>query len=174
MTTQPQFPNPGTQAPDRSSRRVADRLTAPNPSSRRPRRTCPEPVGGACPEPVEGGPSSNQHPRPAALPRQSVPASPPSPRLPTRPSHLVRTAPSTAPDWPKSDAPRPQEFFGKELTYMSAHDAWSQRQVMPVGRMNMTPDEIQQFKILLDDCSQSRLLQLINKFRKFLHLLRPL
>ena len=122
MTTQPQFPNPGTQAPDRSSRRVADRPTAPNPPSRHPRRTCPEPVGGACPEPVEGRPSSNQHPRPTAVPRQSAPPNPPSPRLPTRPSHLVRTAPSPAPNWPNSAPPRPQEFFGKN-SYTPARTA---------------------------------------------------
>ena len=105
MTTQPQFPNPGRQAPARSRRRVADRPAAPSPSSRRP--------GRACPEPVEGGSSSNQHPRPTAVPRQSAPPNPPSPRLPTRPSHLVRTAPSPAPNWPNSAPPRPQEFFGK-------------------------------------------------------------
>ena len=103
MSTQPQFFSPGSQAPARSRRRVADHPAAPSPSSRRPRRTCPEPV--------EGGPSSNQHPRPTAVPRQSVPPSPPSPR-PT-PGRPVRTAPSTDPNWPKSNAPRPQEFFGK-------------------------------------------------------------
>ena len=109
MTTQPQFPNPG---------RPGAGPVAPS-GGRPPRR--PQPVipaspqnlpFGACPEPVEGGPS-NQHPRPTAVPRQSAPPNPPSPRLPTRPSHLVRTAPSPAPNWPNSAPPRPQEFFGK-------------------------------------------------------------
>ena len=103
---------PAAQAPARSRRRVADRPTAPSPPSRHPRRTCPEPV--------EGGHSSNQHPRPTAVPRQSAPASPPSPRLPTRPSHLVRTAPSTAPDWPKSERPAPSRVFWKKL--LRAHN----------------------------------------------------
>ena len=97
MSTQPFSLDLGSPAPDRSSRRVADRPTAPNPPSRR----------------LQPGSSSNQHPRPTAVPRQSAPPNPPSPRLPTRPSHLVRTAPSPVPNWPNSAPPRPQEFFGK-------------------------------------------------------------
>ncbi len=136
MATQPQFPNPGRQAPARSRRRVADHPAAPSPSSRRPRRTCPEPV--------EGGPSSNQHPRPTAVPRQSAPPNPPSPRLPTRPSHLVRTAPSTDPNWPNSAPPRPQEFFGKNSyartapPVIPASSAGTQRQPASQG-LRATP-----------------------------------
>ena len=117
MTTQPFSLEPGSPAPDRSRRRVADHPAAPSPSSRRPRRTCPEPVGGACPEPVEGGPSCNQHPRPTAVPRQSAPPNSPSPRLPTRPSHLVRTAPLTRPELAQFRPPAPlKSFLEKTLT----------------------------------------------------------
>ena len=129
MTTQPQFPNPGTQAPDRSSRRVADRPTAPNPPSRHPRRTCPEPV--------DGGHSSNQHPRPTAVPRQSAPPNPPSPR-PT-PARPVRTAPSTDPNWPKSNAPRPQEFFGKNSYARKAPPSRCRRSATKSPRPSIIP-----------------------------------
>ena len=91
MTTQPRFPDPGTRAPDRSRRRVADRPVALRPSSWRPRP----------------GPGGNQHLRHDAAPRQPVP---PTPACPTQP---LQNAPTTAPFQPKSDAPRPQEFFGK-------------------------------------------------------------
>ena len=103
MSTQPQFPNPGRQAPARSRRRV------------RPPR-----------DPASSD-SSNQHPRPTAVPRQSAPPNPPSPRLPTRPSHLVRTAPSTAPDWPKSAPPAPSRVFWKKLLHAHNTPASSSR-----------------------------------------------
>ena len=131
MNTQPRFPTPGTHPPPRSPRfpRNHRHLPVRGEPARSPRRACPEPVEGAvsnhpwdaATKPIltppsrhlQPGPSSNQHPRPTAVRRQSAPPNPPSPRLPTRPSHLVRTAPSPAPNWPKSAPPRPQEFFGK-------------------------------------------------------------
>ena len=97
MNTQPQFRTPGARPPPRSRRRPPDRPALCHPLSRRPRP----------------GPSSTQAASPTVAPRPPVPPSPPSPRLPTRPSRPDRTTPSTYPNWPKSDAPRPQEFFGK-------------------------------------------------------------
>ena len=131
MTTQPPSLEPGSPAPARSRRRVADRPAAPSPSSRRP--------GRACPEPVERGPSSNQHPRPTAVPRQSAPPNPPSPRLPTRPSHLVRTAPSPAPNWPNSAPPRPQEFFGKNSYARKAPPSRCRRSATKSTRSSVIP-----------------------------------
>ena len=123
MTTQPHLPNPGTHAPARSSRRVANRPAAPNPSSRR----------------LQPGPSSSQHPRPTAVPRQSAPPNPPSPRLPTRPSHLVRTAPSTDPNWPNSAPPRPQEFFGKNSYARKAPPSRCRRSATKSTRPSVIP-----------------------------------
>ena len=104
MTTQPQFPNPGTQAPARSRRRVADRPAAPSPSSRRPRRRR---------EPVEGG--TQQQPTPQAHRRtpsirapQPTVSSPPNPPIPPGPNR-----PLNRPELAQFRPPRPQEFFGK-------------------------------------------------------------
>ena len=90
MTTQPQFPNPGTQAPARSRRRVADRPAAsaadvdsPRPTPSHRRKTCP----GHDPGPVSSLPP------------------------PTR-SHAGRRQLDA--EFPgDSGPPRPQEFFGK-------------------------------------------------------------
>ncbi len=96
MNTQPQFPTLATHHPGRP---VGRPTTPPpcHPLSRRPR---PEP-------------GSTQAASPTVARRPPVPPSPPSPRLPTRPSRPVRTAPSAAPFQPKSESPRPQEFFRK-------------------------------------------------------------
>ena len=123
MSTQPFSLDLGSPAPARSRRRVADHPAAPSPSSRR----------------LQPGPSSNQHPRPTAVPRQSAPPNPPSPRLPTRPSNLVRTAPSTAPNWPKSYAPRPQEFFGKNSYARKAPPSRCRRSATKSPRPSIIP-----------------------------------
>ena len=120
MTTQPQFPS--IPAARRRPGRAVGWPTAPPPPTRHPGIPA-EPAL----EPVEGGPSSNQHPRPTAVPRQSAPPNPPSPRLPTRPSHLVRTAPSTAPNWPKSERPAPSRVFWKKLLHAHNTPASSSR-----------------------------------------------
>ena len=56
---------------------------------------------------------------------------------------------------------------------MSAHATRSQRQVMPAGRMNMTPEEAIQFKNQLDEFQKARQSKLAYKFRKFLLLFNP-
>ena len=85
--------------PPRSPRRPPDHPAPCHPLSRRPWL----------------GPSSTQAASPTVAPRPPVPPNPPSPRLPTRPSHPVRIAPSTYPNWPKSNAPPPSRVFWKKL-----------------------------------------------------------
>ena len=72
----------------------------------------------------------------------------------------------------RMDPAAPQEFFGKELTYMSAHARQSQWQTMPVGRIELAPNETLQFRDALDDLHLQKL-QLTNKLIQSLHLLRP-
>ena len=88
MTTQPQFPNPGTQAPARSRRRVADRPTAPNPPSRHPRRTCPEPVEEPALSLSKGDPAATNTPGP-----------PPYPVNPRPPTHRLLASQPAHPTW---------------------------------------------------------------------------
>ena len=90
MNTQPLFSNSGSQAPDRSRRRVADRPAA-----------CPELLEWACPE---------AHPVASTASRN-----PPGRRCPVPVLDAAVRAVQRHADF---DAPRPQEFFGKNS---SAH-----------------------------------------------------
>ncbi len=93
MTTQIQISNPGAQAPDRSRRRVADRPAA-----------CPAPFEWACPEPVEWACPEARRLHSSAS--RNPPCRP-------RPAPVLNAAHRAAQNHPKIDAPRPQEFFGK-------------------------------------------------------------
>ena len=105
MTTQPPSLEPGSPAPARSRRRVADHPAAPSPSSRRPRRTCPEPAEGG----TQQQPTPQAHRRTPAIraPQPTVSSPYPSPPRPNRP--LDR------PELAQIERPAPSRVFWKKL-----------------------------------------------------------
>ena len=120
MSTQPQVPNPGPQAAARSIRRVPD-YPAP----------CPEPVELGHPAPSHGSPTPTRHVRPCPAP--------PRPQPPKPAPIALSAAPARPPKFtPKSDAPRPQEFFGKN-SYCAQGALPNTPQTPPIRPSRPTP-----------------------------------
>ena len=97
----------------------------------------------AHPHPAIPASSAGTQPQPTPQAHRRTPSarapSQPSPRLSARPFRPVRTAPSTAPNWPKSYAPRPQEFFGKNSYARKAPPSRCHRSATRSTRSSVIP-----------------------------------